>query len=209
MGIFRTGRRAVALKSILAALAWSALAWSALAWSALAGTAAAAAPEIRTLDSTVTDATVAEVTSGSLDSRFTNPSFREAAARGETFWLRIKNEGPLRNDVIPILVAHAGMLHRIRAFSAGSVAIPPAAHIPEFAGARDIAFVLPNGDGTIYVRVEPPGAGYGIPRFSVSTLDRFLSEGASRARMITLAFGALAAMAVAALLIWIVLAERA
>jgi diguanylate cyclase (GGDEF)-like protein len=116
------------------------------------------------------------------------------------------------------------MLHKVQVYAAGTGnPLPPAGHIPEFAGARDTAFLLPAGrdtaagsgsgsgatSGTVYVRISPPAAGYGVPRFAISTLDEFLSEGASRARMITLAFGALAAMALASLLIWIVLAERA
>jgi diguanylate cyclase (GGDEF)-like protein len=167
-------------------------------------------PHVQALDSTVSDATISEVTSGSLDSRFTDSSFKEAATRGEVVWLRIGSQEVFSNPVIPVLIVHAGMLHQIQVYTAGrGTPLPPAARIPAFAGARDTAFLLPAGPGTVYVRIAPPGAGYGLPRFAISTLDEFLSEGASRARMITLAFGALAAMAVASLLIWIVLAERA
>jgi len=204
MGSFRTGLRAAAIQCILGVLTCC----------GLAGTAAVAAPEIQALDATVADATISEVTSGSLDSRFTDASFRESASRGEAFWLRVRSDKPLRTDAIPVLVVHSGMLHKIQVYAPGSGAepghrLPPAAHIPEFAGARDVAFVLPSEYGTVYVRIEPPGPRYGTPRVSYSTLEKFLGEGASRARMITLTFGALAAMAVASLLIWVVLAERA
>ena len=225
MGSSRTSARAAAFRCIL----------NLVTCCMLAGTAAAATLEIQTLDGTVADATTSEVTSGSLDSRFTQGSFRESAARGETFWLRIHsdtraaagdapntgepkmgepvtgqpNMGEPNTNDIPILVVHSGMLHKFQVYppEAGRP-LPIAAHIPEFGGARDLAFVLPAEHGTVYVRVEPPGAGYGTPRFSTSTLTNFLSEGASVARVTTLTFGALAAVAIAALLMWIVLAER-
>jgi diguanylate cyclase (GGDEF)-like protein len=199
MGSSRTGARAAAFRCIL----------NLVAYCVLAGTAEAATPEIQALDATVTDATISEVTSGSLDSRFTQPSFQESASRGETFWLRIQSDNSLNTNDIPVLVVRSGMLHKFQVFTRGSVRpLPTAAHIPGFAGARDLAFVLPASDGTLYVRVEPPGAGHGIPRFSISTLSQFLGEAASVARITTLTFGALAAMATAGLLMWIVLAER-
>jgi diguanylate cyclase (GGDEF)-like protein len=230
MGSSRTGTRAAAFRCIL----------NLVSCFMLAGTAAAATPEIQTLDGTVADATASEVTSGSLDSHFTQASFRESAARGEIFWLRIQSDAlarqaretnrgeasmgepgtgqpkmgqpnmgePNTND-IPVLVVHSGMLHKFQVYPAGSGRpVPTAAHIPEFGGARDLAFVLPAGHGTVYVRVEPPGAGYGIPRFWISTLSKFLGEGATVTRITTLTLGALAAMATAALLMWIVLTEK-
>jgi diguanylate cyclase (GGDEF)-like protein len=167
-------------------------------------------PDVQALDSTVADATISEVTGGSLDSRFKGSSLGEAASRGEVLWLRIGSHEAFSELVIPILVVHAGMLHKIQVYAAGTgKLLPPAGRIPEFAGARDTAFLLPGGAGPVYVRIAPPGAGYSVPRFAISTLNVFLNEGASRARMITLAFGALAAMAVASLLIWIVLADKA
>jgi diguanylate cyclase (GGDEF)-like protein len=186
-----------------------------------AGAAAAAAGahnqgptpiEVQALDSSVPDATISEVTGGSLDPHFASSSFKESASRGEVLWVRIPGVASSGDSTLPILVVHSGRLHNIRAYAAGTGTaqpLPQAAQIPAFAGARDIAFLLPPGRSTVYVRIAPPGAGYGVPRFAISTLAEFLKEGASRARMITLAFGALAAMAVAALLIWIVLAEQA
>jgi diguanylate cyclase (GGDEF)-like protein len=199
MGSFRIGVPAVALQCFLGLITCF----------AFAGSPAIAAPEIQVLDPSVADATVSEVSGGSLDSRFIEGSFRESASRGEVIWLRVHSTPTAATNVIPVLIVHAGRLHEVQAFEAGAGrSLPPAARIPEFAGARDTAFVLP-ATGTLYVRIGPPGAGYGIPRLSVSTLEQFLDEGNSRARTITLAFGALASMALAALLIWVVLADQA
>jgi diguanylate cyclase (GGDEF)-like protein len=178
--------------------------------------AGAATPGIQALDPSVTDATISEVSSGSLDGRFTSATVKEQASRGEVMWLRVSSPETSGGGANPIIVVHAGMLHQVYVYGAATGdPIVPAAAIPEFAGARDTAFLLPISpetsavSGAVYVRIEPPGAGYGVPRLSTSTLSDFLGEGATRTRMITLAFGALAAMAVASFLFWLVLRERA
>jgi diguanylate cyclase (GGDEF)-like protein len=204
MSSSRTGARAAAFRCIVKVVTCIVLTGMGASHATRAAT-----PEIQALDATVADATTSEVTSGSLDSRFTQPSFQESASRGETFWLRIQSDNPLNTNDIPVLVVHSGMLHKFQVYTPGSGRpLPTAAHIPGFGGARDLAFVLPASEGTVYVRVEPPGAGYRIPRFSISTLAKFLGEGASVARITTLTFGALAAMATAALLMWLVLPEK-
>lgn len=206
MGSVRNGVRAAAFQCILALITCFVGAGAAVAAGVHNPT------DFQALDSTVADATISEVTSGSLDSHFTSSSLKEAASRGEVSWVRAHGPDSSGNPTLPILVVHSGRLHNIQAYVAGTGTaqqLPPAGQIPEFAGARDIAFLLPPGRSAVYVRIAPPGAGYGVPRVAISTLAEFLDEGSSRARTITLAFGALAAMAVASLLIWIVLAERA
>jgi diguanylate cyclase (GGDEF)-like protein len=220
MGSFRNGVRAAAFQCILGLITCCVGLGAGTAVAAAFHSHAHDAPDVQALDSSVSDATISEVTNGSLDTKFTGASFKEPASRGDVIWLRVSSHEDFRNRVIPVLVVHAGMLHQVQVYAAGTGnPLPPAGRIPEFAGARDTAFLLPAaqaaaagtaaGSGTVYVRIAPPGAGFGVPRFSISTLDEFVAEGASRARMITLAFGALAAMAVASLLIWIVLADRA
>ncbi len=201
MSIYRNGLpRAAAIRYILGFILLC------VGISAGAGTSG-----IQALDPSITDATISEVTSGSLDGKFTGATATEQASRGDVMWLRVP--GPEASDAAgnPVVVVHAGMLHQIQAYTAGrEQPIPPAFRIPEFAGARATAFLLPQAPtGAAYIRISPPGAGYGTPRVSVSTLADFLSEGATRTRTITLAFGALAAMAVASFLFWLVLRERA
>jgi diguanylate cyclase (GGDEF)-like protein len=220
MGSFRNGVRAAAFQCILGLITCCVGLGAGTAVAASFHSHAHDAPDVQALDSSVSDATISEVTDGSLDTKFTGASFKEPVSRGDAFWLRLSSHEDFSNRVIPVLIVHAGMLHQVQVYAAGTGnPLPPAGRIPEFAGARDTAFLLPAaqgaaagtgaGSGTVYVRIAPPGAGFGVPRFSISTLDEFVAEGASRARMITLAFGALTAMAIASLLIWIVLAERA
>jgi two-component system, sensor histidine kinase LadS len=60
----------------------------------------------------------------------------------------------------------------------------------------------------LYVHINVPGSESEPVSFASSTLDRTLARGAEHARMIALVFGALMTVALAALLIWFVLAEQ-
>jgi len=86
-----------------------------------------------------------------------------------------------------------------------------AATKPTFGAAHDAIFVLPAslaaGD-VLYARVEPRGGGAEVLQFSAGTLQDVIRYGAYHSWMITVAFGALMAMAITSLLIWFVLSDR-
>src|ERR1700761_4065601 len=120
-----------------------------LVGTTLAAELALPAPEIRALDLSVADATASEVTSGKLDSHFTSVQFDGPLSRGEIVWLRIQTPVAIPGSgTIPVLIVHAGMLHKVQVYAASTTLgarLPVAAHAPEFAGARDTAFILPLG----------------------------------------------------------------
>ena len=92
-----------------------------------------------------------------------------------------------------------------------STALALATTRPTFSGSHDAVYVLPSSlapGQVLYAHVEAVGMGSEELHFSTSTLSEVLAFGADHARMITLAFGALMAMAVTALLIWFVLSDR-
>jgi len=80
--------------------------------------AGAAIPGIQALDPSVTDATISEVTSGSLDGKFTSPTAKAQASRGEVMWLRVPGPETSGAGANPIIVVHAGMLHQIHVYAA-------------------------------------------------------------------------------------------
>jgi two-component system, sensor histidine kinase LadS len=180
--------------------------WPWLALMAFAGPVAVAAPEVRLLEGSAGDPPAAAVINGSLDSQFTGSGWADAAARGQPVWLRIR---PANRDThrIAVLSTHVSHFQRLQMFAGGSDGGPlaAAADLPEFAGAHHVAFIVPAGDAPLYARFESPGKA--APRFDESTLAAVQIQGAARARNIALAFGALTAMAAAALLIWVILAE--
>ena len=76
---------------------------------------------------------------------------------------------------------------------------------------HDAVFLLPSGltpGQSLYARVDPVGRGAEELRFSRSTLIEALASGAEHTRMIAHTFGALLAMAFAAMLIWFVLKDQ-
>jgi diguanylate cyclase (GGDEF)-like protein len=167
---------------------------------------------ILALDAAALNPTVAAVTSGSLDGRFS--SFAGTKLRGGgAYWLKLESATPFPPSGIPVVVMHAGRQTHADLFAArGGVAVslPRAAELPEFRGTEKTVFTLVEGltaGQSLYAHVIAAGGESEPVSFANSTLDRTLARGAEHARMIALAFGALIAVALAALLIWFVLAD--
>jgi diguanylate cyclase (GGDEF)-like protein len=187
--------------------------------------AASAKPgfEVQLLSSTAPAPTVESVTSGSLNSLFEPFKLREARQRGTPFWLRLQaKEGyaaPV--DAGTALIARKGRHLNVEIWpasvangpgsAAGDRALALAATKPTFGAAHDAVFVIPAslaaGD-VFYARVEPHGGGAEVLQFSAGTLQDVIRYGAYHSWMITVAFGALMAMAITSLLIWFVLSDR-
>lgn len=154
------------------------------------------------------------VAGGSLDSRFGPFDFRETRRRGGAFWLKLQGTEEHRPADAPTVVVHKGRHLQIELFArreGTAVPLARATELPRFRGVHDTLFVLPRGLGkneSLYARVTPEGRGAEELAFSASTLGEALAVGADRTRMIAIAFGALMAMAVSALLIWFVLKDR-
>ncbi len=190
-----------------------------LAW--LAAAAANAAPgagaepvfDIQVLLPAAGDATVEAVTGGSLDGKFTAPVSRKPPRRGDSFWVKLKSADPFSAVGIPVVIMHAARLTQgeLYALRGGAVVrLPRATQLPGFRGSEDTVFTAEGLDAghPLYAHVSTGGDDAEPMRFSASTLERTLARGAEHARMIALAFGALVAVALAALLIWFVLADR-
>ena len=175
---------------------------------------AESAVDVRVLSAPAADATVGAVTSGSLDDRFAEPLSSKPPRRGDAFWLKLKVAGGVAAAGMPVVVMHAARQTQAELYATGGSApfsLPRAAQLPGFRGTEDTVFAAAAGLGagqSLYAHVRVGGGDAEPMRFSTSTLDRTLARGAEHARMIALAFGALMAVALAALLIWFVLAER-
>ncbi|MBS0613156.1 MAG: diguanylate cyclase, partial [Proteobacteria bacterium] len=89
--------------------------------------------------------------------------------------------------------------------------LPPAGELPAFRGTHDLVFLLPDGISAqepLYLQVNAIGPGWSELRPTFSTLAQALARRADHTRIMALAFGALTAMATAALLIWLILKDR-
>jgi diguanylate cyclase (GGDEF)-like protein len=158
-------------------------------------------------------ATDADVTNTAHDPSFQPFSYREARRRGGPFWLKLTPGETIAAALLPAITARGGRHLHITLFAAAAgkiVTLPVAAERPEFRGVHELVFVLPQAltaNDSLYARVELSGSGAEELAFSAAPLAETLARGAAPARMIAAAFGALMAMALAALLIWLVLPD--
>lgn len=170
--------------------------------------------DVRILNSAAVDPTLDAVTSGSLDHKFEPLGRSRPRRHGSAFWLKLDSTERVRSTGIPVVVMHAARQIQADLYAArggAAVLLPRATQLPEFRGTEDSVFTLVEGwtvGQTLYAHVMAAGAESELVGFSYSTLDRTLARGAEHARMIALVFGALMAVALAALLIWFVLADR-
>lgn len=192
------------------------LAWV-LVCGALAPLAMAATPafDIGRLDPAAGDVPPEIVVGGALDSRFGDYSLREVRTHGGPFWLRLTVPDAVSTPGAhppgaPALIIEKGHHLQPQLFFNGAP-LPPATALPEFSAVQSAVYALPRalvpGD-VLYAHFDVVGEGSEVLRFATGTLDAVLARGAEHTRMIALAFGALLAVAVAALLIWFVLKDR-
>jgi len=174
----------------------------------------ASALEVRALDSDVENPSVGEVTSGALDAKF-GPLIGDSVRKTSgAYWLRLQSTEPLLPTEIPVVVVNGSRQSHVDLFAGrgdAAVSLPRATQLPGFAGTTNTVYTLVEGltaRQPLYAHVTVSGNDLETPAFSRSTLDRVLAEGTQRARMIALAFGALMAVAVAALLIWFLLMDQ-
>jgi diguanylate cyclase (GGDEF)-like protein len=180
--------------------------------------AADSALEVQVLNAALANPTVRAVTSGSLDDSFGPFVNTKPRSRG-ALWLKLNTTGRFpTTDIpaagIPVVVMHATRQTQAELFAvrAGmAVPLPRATQLPGFRGTQDTVFTLVEGLNAVrslYAHVDIAGNESNPLSFVDSTLDRTLARGAAHARIIALTFGALMAVALAALLIWFVLADR-
>jgi diguanylate cyclase (GGDEF)-like protein len=196
----------------------------------LAGMPVAAAPakpgfDVQLLSSDAPAPTTEAVTSGSLDSFFEPFKLKNALAQGSSFWLRLQaREGfAAPAGAGTALIVRKGRQFQLEVWPAGPggnsssatasqpTALALAATKPTFGAAHDAIFALPGSlapGAVLYARVEEQGTGAGVLQFSAGVLHDVLAYGAYHSWMITVAFGALMAMAITSLLIWFVLSDR-
>ena len=179
-----------------------------------AGAAAGPEFEVWRLDPAVGQPDVAEVVNGSLDDRFVSREAARSLPRTEDYWLRITPSAAYKTRDVATVNVRKGRNMDVEMFVVDrgeTVPLRLATHVPGFVGAQDAIYILPSGlqaGQPVYVHATANSPGPTGMRFSASTLPETLTLAADHARMIALSFGALMAMAVAALLIWFVLSDR-
>jgi diguanylate cyclase (GGDEF)-like protein len=197
--------------------AWALVLYACLSLPSLALAAAGdSSLEIRTLARSGAAPSAAEVTSGALD-----PSFAAPIAQGPlrqrrgTHWVRLQATRSIAASALPVVVVGASRDLHVAVYPGGSGSKAPlarAATLPEFGATQETAFLVPGAGvqagQVFYARVQANDTGADRVYFVAATLQGELARGSRHALMISLACGALAALALATAAMWFVLSDR-
>jgi diguanylate cyclase (GGDEF)-like protein len=170
--------------------------------------------EVAVLPFSAADATVDQVARGDFESEFRPFDLKAARATGDPFWLRLQPTATKDAPDDAVLSVRKGRHLDLRAFDSKDRAgqrLQPVVSIPEYRGEETALFMLPEGRAAtdpIYVRVDAEGTGAERLEFGQESLAATLSQARAKARTVSLAFGALIAMSVTALLIFFVIQGR-
>lgn len=159
------------------------------------------------------DTSPAAVTGGALDARFLPMPKPALPPQRGTRWLRVRGSAEVSTASLPVLSVDASSEVRVSVFESvrgRATPLPEAASFPDSGGAQEQVFLLPRGvhaGEPIYLRIESPRTGGDAIRLGFSTLPQALARASRRALTISLACGALAALALATALMWLVLSD--
>ncbi|MBS0366953.1 MAG: diguanylate cyclase [Proteobacteria bacterium] len=158
------------------------------------------------------------MTSGSLDTRFGTFESRGSYRIRPATWFRLElptTARPANTDGSgQVLLVRTGIVEPLIAFGqrAGvSVRLQPALRIPRFGSTRDTAFDLPEDldwDHPVYIRIGPKSGASADLGFVIEPLDQVIARVRPHAQIIASAAGALATMALTALLVRLVLPDK-
>jgi diguanylate cyclase (GGDEF)-like protein len=178
---------------------------------ASAASAADPAFDLAALDSTVSPPGLSDITDGALASRFQSFDASSPPAAPGRHWIRFTPRQAIAPAGLPVFVVHLARTSSVEVMTSTGAPLALAMEIPAFRGTHELVYALngglPAGD-PLYLKVEARGRGITEMRLTASTLQFMLARGEEHARMVALSVGALTAVSVAALLIWLVLADR-
>lgn len=188
---------------------------------ALAAAAAADLPddsplEVSTLSKDGTPPPTAEVATGALDGQFVPAASKALRQLSGIHWVRLQSTRSFGGQAIPVLTVESSRDLQVDLYSAARTSAPTpltrAVAIPGFGGTRETAFIVPGAilqpGEVFYARLQAAAPGADRVYFGAGTLADALALGSHHALMISLACGALGALALATAAMWLVLSDR-
>jgi diguanylate cyclase (GGDEF)-like protein len=169
--------------------------------------------EATLLEPEVGDPPPEAIATGEQDRYFVAYTVRDSHLMTGAHWFHLAQPPPVPEGESEVVLARSGLDQQVELWGrkAGNlVRLPLTGTIPKFGGAEEKEFALPAGldAAPLYARVIRLGRAVTDLQFSASTL-RYLLKGASaHAWIIDMAFGALVAMGLSALLIRLVLKDQ-
>jgi len=188
---------------------------AALALPSLAAAAGGSKIEVRTLITSGPAPSAAEVTAGALDGRFAPARSQDSLPQlPGTYWVELKASRSADPAQLPVIAVSSSRALDVAVYPRSADAATPlvrAAELPGFGGTRELAFLVPRGmqaGQVFYVRLRADAAGRDRVRLAATTLNAVLQHGERHALTISLACGALAALALATAAMWLVLSDE-
>lgn len=197
-------------------IAWVFALSALLALSSLAPAAAGDSRiDVQTLVTSGSAPSAAEVTGGKLDASFTPAASPDSLRQlGGTYWVELKASRSTDPAHLPVIAVTASRDVDVAVYprAAGTPApLVHAAELPGFGGTRELAFLVPRGmeaGQVFYARLQADAAGRDRVHLAATTLGAVLKQGERHALTISLACGALAALALATAAMWLVLSDQ-
>ena len=172
--------------------------------------------EVATLPAGGPEPSAAQVASGALDGQFAPPAPQALRQLPGIHWVRLRAARSIADAEVPVVLVGSRRDLQIELYPQGLSAAPiplvRAAVLPGFGGTREAAFLLPGAGlragQVLYARLEARSAAADRVYFTASTLAEVLARGARHELMISLAYGALAALAFATAAMWLLLSDK-
>lgn len=159
---------------------------------------------------------VATVASGALDPQFAPTGAKALRQLPGIHWVRLRATRSIADAEVPVIMVSSRRDLQVELYPRGATGTPiplvRAAVLPAFGGTREAAFLVP-GNGLqagqiLYARLAAQSAAVDRVYFTASTLAEVLTRGARHELMISLAYGALAALAFATAAMWLLLSDK-
>ncbi len=169
--------------------------------------------ETTRLEAPVDDPSPDTVADGEQDGHFAPFVVRGSHLMTGSHWFRLAPPAPVPEGETEVVLVRSGLDQAVELWArkgGRGVRLPLTGTIPKFGGAQEKEFALPGGldGGPLYARVTRLGRAVTDLQFSASTLHYVMQGAAAHAWIIDVAFGALLAMGLSALLIRLVLKDQ-
>lgn len=168
--------------------------------------------QLAALDPSLVHAAPQTIVRGDLDAKFAEFGINTPPTRRGMHWLQLKSS-QTSSAGMPVIVIHKARSTTVELYAMGAPSDPVevAMELPGFRGTHDLVYALtgkPANGQTLYMKVNSFERGLAEMHWKASTLRDELRRGEEQARMVALCVGALTAMSLSALLIWLVLRDR-
>ncbi|MES1196454.1 MAG: 7TM diverse intracellular signaling domain-containing protein, partial [Steroidobacter sp.] len=154
-----------------------------------------------------------DIAGGYLDAQFKPYKVEDVQRAGHVLWLKFTAHKDFHPSGTPVLLLHKSRDIDVRVFTAigkQPVELAPAIALSQFAAAHQLVFIAPDGIAagqSWIIRVERPVNELDGITVSNDILQDALARNDSHAQIIDLTFGALMALTLSVVLIWLVLKD--